>query len=146
MIGANTAKIDNPSLTTRNWAGKHPVRVLLDAQLSTPMEQKLFTDGVKTLVFNEKRSGSEGAADYIKQSPKDLNLVLKALHDQGINSVLVEGGSQVLQSFINANLWDQAFVFEADFTLEEGIKAPLLQKKEYITTSLNNNILKHYTN
>jgi diaminohydroxyphosphoribosylaminopyrimidine deaminase/5-amino-6-(5-phosphoribosylamino)uracil reductase len=146
MIGANTAKIDNPSLTTRNWSGEHPIRVLLDAQLSTPMEQKLFSDGLKTLVFNEKKNGVDGAVEYVKQSPKDLMAVLNHLYSQNINSVLVEGGSQVLQSFINANLWDEAFVFEADFALETGINAPSIPKNKHTTTSINNNILKHYTN
>lgn len=146
MIGANTAKIDNPSLNTRNWSGEHPIRVLLDAQLSTPTAQKLFSDRGNTLVFNEIRSGSEGTIEFIKKSPKDLKIVLNYLYTHGINSVLVEGGSQVLQSFINANLWDEAFVFESDFTLKSGVKAPLLLNKEFEKTSINDNNLKHYTN
>ncbi|MGB0431125.1 MAG: bifunctional diaminohydroxyphosphoribosylaminopyrimidine deaminase/5-amino-6-(5-phosphoribosylamino)uracil reductase RibD [Bacteroidia bacterium] len=146
MIGANTAKIDNPSLTTRNWAGQHPVRVLLDAQLSTSMEHKLFTDGFKSLVFNEKRSGKDGEVNYIDQSPKDLNAVLEVLHELGINSVLVEGGSQVLQSFINENLWDEAFVFESRLRLKNGVKAPEINLDHFDLKNVGNNILKHYIN
>ncbi|MFY0673120.1 MAG: bifunctional diaminohydroxyphosphoribosylaminopyrimidine deaminase/5-amino-6-(5-phosphoribosylamino)uracil reductase RibD [Bacteroidia bacterium] len=146
MIGANTAKIDNPSLTTRNWAGKNPVRVLLDTNCATPIKLKLFCDGFKTLAFNEKKSGSEGEVEFVKKSPNDLNAVMSQLHDRGINSVLVEGGSKVLQSFIKENLWDEAFVFEADFAIEDGVNAPLISKTELTTKSIKTNYLKHYKN
>ncbi len=146
MIGTNTAIIDNPSLTTREWAGKNPVRVLLDANLRTPIEQKLFSDSYKTLVFNEIKEGVAGNVEWLKISPKDLKAVLVTLFQKGLNSILIEGGTQILQAFINENLWDEAFVFEAGLSIEKGIEAPIIELKPFDNKIINNNILYHYLN
>ena len=52
--------------------------------------------------------------------------MLKELHDFKINSLIVEGGAKLLNSFIDLNLWDEARVFKVEKYLNDGIKAPTL--------------------
>lgn len=126
LVGTNTAINDNPSLTVRSWTGDHPVRLVLDRQLRIPQEYNLFDQKISTIVFTEKEQESKQNCEYEQiDFDKDmLNQILQALYHRKIQSVLVEGGRQLLQAFINANLWDEAQVEVADIHFGEGVYAP----------------------
>jgi diaminohydroxyphosphoribosylaminopyrimidine deaminase/5-amino-6-(5-phosphoribosylamino)uracil reductase len=129
MVGANTAISDNPTLTTRLWPGKNPLRLLIDPQLRVPQNLKMFTDGLPTSVFNVLKNGQAGAVSFIKLDDEFplLPQLLQYLWQNGINSVLVEGGTILLNSFIAAGLWDEARVITATTTtISKGIAAPAL--------------------
>lgn len=126
MVGTQTALIDNPALTVRDWIGPHPTRVVIDRQQKLPAKLTLFNGEAPSLYFTSKPRTLEGVETILLETQDSLNEVLGHLWENGLHSVLVEGGTALLQSFIKAGLWDEAFVFTAKSSFEEGIPAPEL--------------------
>lgn len=129
MVGRRTALLDNPSLTVRHWPGKSPLRIVVDRRLSLPRTLRLFDGSHPTLVFTACTDvPSLPNVEYVALDfSKDiLPQLLSELYGRRIQSLLVEGGSALLQSFIDADLWDEAHVETAPLTLTEGVKAPAL--------------------
>ena len=126
LVGTNTALNDNPSLTTRLIEGRNPVRILIDFELKVPQDFNIYNDEAPTLVFNQEKNADEGNVKFIKISKENfLEDLLQKLYENQIQSVLVEGGSRILQTFINANLWDETIIIKNEnLTLENGTKAP----------------------
>lgn len=132
LVGSHTALMDNPSLTTRLFNGPNPLRVLIDKALKVPKTSAIFSANAKTLVFTEKSpSKNEEHLDYAEIDFKTgiLPQILNELYKRDIQSVIVEGGRVTLQSFIDAELWDEARVFESKILLQQGTKAPSLNAK-----------------
>ena len=129
MVGFNTALHDDPMLTTRLWHGKNPTRIVIDRHLKLPSSLHIFDDSVKTIVFNEVKLEEQKNMMFYKLD-SDNNLLpalLTALHQLSIQSVLVEGGSKLLQSFIDQNYWDEARVItNEELSVGDGIAAPQL--------------------
>lgn len=131
MIGTNTALNDNPSLTTREWYGNNPVRVVLDRQGRIPLDYHIFDRNSDTLIFTETIKDVV-VNDRVRFIPMlfDDNIlpnVLAKLNDLKLNSVLVEGGRTLLQDFIDKGLWDEAFIEIADKQFEDGVSAPIIE-------------------
>lgn len=130
LIGTRTALVDNPELTSRFWPGKSPICVLIDPSLKVSGDAKLFHQDRLTLVYNRLIEKATTNAQYIKIEDDDLlPEVLKDLFERKIQSVLVEGGAQTLQTFINQNCWDEISVFQSNQTLGYGLKAPTFQSE-----------------
>lgn len=128
LVGRRTALLDDPSLTVRHWAGKSPVRIVLDRTLSLPSTLRLFDGSVPTWVVTEKPYPSKDNLEFLSLdfSQEVLPQLLAELYNRGMQSLLVEGGTQLLQSFINAGLWDEIYVEESALCLGAGVKAPCL--------------------
>ena len=126
MVGRRTALLDNPSLTVRNWYGRNPIRIVLDRNLSLPNDLQIFNGEVPTLVFTEKEHPEEKSVSYITIDfcHNPLKLIMEELYQRNIQSLLVEGGSQLLQSFIDNELWDEAYIEKCPKRLYSGVKAP----------------------
>ena len=126
MVGRRTVLLDNPSLTVRNWYGRNPIRIVLDCNLSLPNDLQIFNGEVPTLVFTEKEHPEEKSVSYITIdfAHNPLNQIMKELYQRNIQSLLVEGGSQLLQSFIDNELWDEAYIEKCPKRLYSGVKAP----------------------
>jgi len=124
LIGKNTAIQDNPFLTSRDWDGKNPIRVLLDKNLRVEEHKNIFNSDAKTLIFNSIEEKMKGTNRWIKLDELNLGEVLKTLYEERIQSVMVEGGAQVLNAFIRENCWDEARVFTSEVTFQKGIKHP----------------------
>lgn len=136
MVGTNTALQDNPSLTTRHWPGKNPVRIVIDMNLTLPPYLQLFDNTVSTIVFNTVRNTIEdfdtditnGHKVWYYQVTNDVSVVqqvLHALYHLKMQSVLIEGGTKLIQSFIAENAWDEARVITNEkLYVSEGLKAP----------------------
>ena len=126
MVGRRTALLDNPSLTVRNWYGRNPIRIVLDRNLSLPNDLQIFNGEVPTLVFTEKEHPEEKSVSYITIdfAHNPLNQIMEELYQRNIQSLLVEGGSQLLQSFIDNELWDEAYIEKCPKRLYSGVKAP----------------------
>ena len=126
LVGTQTALIDNPSLTTRLVEGRNPVRILIDFDLKVPQNFKIYNDEAPTLIFNQEKEADEGNIKFIKISKENfLEELMQKLFENQIQSVLVEGGSRTLQTFINANLWDETIIIKNEnLILENGTKAP----------------------
>ena len=147
LVGTNTAEKDNPALTARLWEGNQPLRLVIDRNLRLMDSLQVFDDSAKTLVFTEKSMENSGSTTYqniaFSQFQKE---VMDELYKRNIHSVIIEGGSETLQSFIDANLWDEARVFVGDQNLEKGITAPILNGKLMNEEKVSTDMLKWYSN
>ena len=128
LIGRITAKKDNPSLTVREVAGSNPIRIIIDKNLTLSGDLNLFNSEAKTIIFNVIKSEENDTNQFIKI---DFNYLIKnileELHKQNIQSVKIEGGSITLQSFIDANIWDEARIFTANKLFSQGLKTPIIE-------------------
>lgn len=137
LVGRRTAVLDNPSLTTRLWPGKSPLRLVIDRKGVLDKGLRLFDNTSKTAVFTEVLRDFEGL-DKVEQVVVDfegdvLAQITEYLYKNKVQRLLVEGGSQTLQRFIDAGLWDEAYIEWAPIMLGDGVKAPEItnwQKKE----------------
>ena len=148
LVGRKTALLDNPSLTTRNWYGANPLRLVIDRTLSLSSNLKLFDHSTPTLVFTEKEKAAEENLEYITLDfSKDiLPQILTVLYEKKIQSLLVEGGTTLLQSFIDSCLWDEMFVEHSEKVLGEGVKSPVIPKGTVMRTEMRDEVcVSHYT-
>lgn len=131
LIGTNTALQDNPQLNTRLFKGKNPIRLVIDRTLKIPKSYHLWSDGIPTIFFTEKVN-----IDLISPHIELVNLdfscplpqqIIAYLYNKQIQSVLVEGGTILLQQFIDSGLWDEVIVYKGDVRLQGGVKAPVLK-------------------
>lgn len=135
VVGAATARIDDPSLTTRYWPGKSPLRVVLSCQLSIPDNLKLLNDGMPTIIYNSMKNETRGAVEYVKMDTSDPQIWLTDLYRRGITSVMVEGGTDVLQQMIDAGAWDEARIEVSPRQVGQGTAAPSIKgnaQKQYL--------------
>ena len=137
LVGKNTVIQDNPSLTARDWTGENPVRIVLDPDESLSKNLNVFNNEAKTFVICEKD------IDY---SNKVAEQISDFLFKKNINSVIIEGGSQTLQTFLDSNLWDEARIFIGQKEFRKGIKAPDFKGKLLSERIMNFDILKIYLN
>lgn len=127
LVGKNTALYDNPRLNVRDWSGTDPIRVVLDSQLELTANLNLFDQQIPTLCYNKLKNESLPNLEWIKLSEGNfLEGLLADLHGRQIQSVLIEGGSQTINQFLEMGLWDEARVFTAPIEFERGIAAPQL--------------------
>lgn len=137
MVGTNTAFYDDPELTNRYWSGGQPVRLIVDMDLRLPSSLKIFDRSVRTIVFNAMRH-EETENLLLYQVTTDVDLVhqiLHALYQLKIQSVLVEGGAKLLQSFIDSQLCDELRIITNEtMVIPEGIASPVF-----------NNVIKKYS-
>jgi diaminohydroxyphosphoribosylaminopyrimidine deaminase / 5-amino-6-(5-phosphoribosylamino)uracil reductase len=129
MVGTHTALVDNPRLNIRAWTGKNPTRVVLDKRLQLPGNLNLFDKSQPTLVYNFQKQETLPNLEWVKldENQELIPALLQDLYARNIQSIMVEGGAVLLNSFIRAGLWDEACVFKSDIKLvEEGVAAPTL--------------------
>ena len=125
LVGRKTVFLDNPQLTTREFEGKNPIRIVLDKNLNLPKSLAIFNDEAPTLIVNDSLSSEcHIQVDFENFLPS----LLDKLYESNIQSVIVEGGSQTLNTFINSNSWDEARIFTSKKTLEEGIQSPVIER------------------
>ncbi len=148
MVSTNTVVLDNPSLTVRRWAGKNPVRLILDRTGRIPSNYNIFNDAVKTIIFTEKPKANTEKTEFVNITFNQdfmMNL-LKQIAERNIHSVLVEGGSQLLNSFIASGLWDEANVEISNQIIAAGVPAPKLEVPVEHTSSFDNHLWLNYKN
>jgi diaminohydroxyphosphoribosylaminopyrimidine deaminase/5-amino-6-(5-phosphoribosylamino)uracil reductase len=129
LVGTNTAAADDPSLTNRLWNGPSPVRLVIDTALRLPETLQVFNRQVPTIIFNTRKQEEQQNLRYYKISSEEplMPQLLHALYQLNIQSVLVEGGAKLLQSFIAAQLWDDArIITNTSLQIGEGLAAPVL--------------------
>ena len=137
LVGTNTVIEDNPSLTVRDWTGDNPTRIVIDKNLKLNSELKLFDNAAKTISISNKE------IDFKKNISKQI---CDLLFKENINSIIIEGGSKTLQTFINEGLWDEARVFVGLTEFKEGVKAPQFKGKLASEQSILDDSLKVYLN
>ena len=138
LVGRVTAEKDNPSLTVRELDGENPVRIVIDKDMKLSEKLNLFNNEAKTIIFNTQKTKIIDSNYYVKIEHKNLiNNVLNELYKQNIQSLIIEGGTKTLQSFIDENLWDEARIFTANKMLVEGVKSPNIEGEIIYETILN---------
>lgn len=145
LVGKNTALHDNPSLNVRDWAGKNPMRVVLDAKLELSQNLTLFDQTIPTICYNSKKSETQENLNFVNLGDQfGIHDILKDLHSRKIQSLIVEGGTKVLSQFIENSLWDEARIFTGKVKFGTGISAPILNQNPAETLSIGEDILNIY--
>jgi diaminohydroxyphosphoribosylaminopyrimidine deaminase/5-amino-6-(5-phosphoribosylamino)uracil reductase len=143
LVGATTAIADNPALNVREWTGINPVRIVLDRNLRMPESSRLLDGSQPTLVYNYLKDDQPAgpvpvrySADHIgsrvafvktEPSAQELEWILTNLYQRKIQSVLVEGGAAILNSFLQVGLWDEIRQCQSTKLLGKGIEAPSIK-------------------
>ncbi len=150
LVGTNTVLEDNPKLNVRDWTVKSPIRVIIDRNLKIQGNYHIYDKSVKTIIITEVEDASKQLADidfetidFSKNVPEQI---CRTLHKKNIISILIEGGAQTLQSFIDSNLWDEARIFTGQNTFGEGLKAPKSNGKLHETLKIDSDLLNIYKN
>ena len=131
LVGRHTALLDDPSLNIRHWAGRSPLRLVIDKGGSLPADLKIFDGTLPTVVYTACEK-EDKVGKNIEQVVLDFNepllpQILAHLNGRRVDSLLVEGGATLLQSFIKASLWDEARVeINPGLELGNGVVAPSL--------------------
>jgi diaminohydroxyphosphoribosylaminopyrimidine deaminase / 5-amino-6-(5-phosphoribosylamino)uracil reductase len=147
LVGTNTALYDNPQLNIRHWTGKNPVRVLIDKHLRLPETLYLFDKTQPTLCYNLlKNEESENLTFIQLPEPDFLQQIILDLYQRKIQSLVVEGGSQLLSAFQQAGLWDEAWVFKSEKIFSKGLAAPAAKGALQNVVNLEGNRLFRYKN
>lgn len=131
LVGTRTAMLDNPSLDIRYWAGHSPIRLVIDRKGVLLPGLKLFDGQQRTIVYTEAvckdKFGKNVEQIALDFSSGIVPQILSHLYSLKVNSLLVEGGAFLLQSFIDSGLWDAARVEVNDrIAAGGGVKAPLI--------------------
>ncbi len=148
LVGTRTAVIDNPELTVRDWQGRNPLRLVIDREGKLPDHLKLFDGEADTLVFTSNPKQDRKGVTYIRVPYENdfIVFLLDHLCKQEIQSLMVEGGTALLNSFIGAGLWDEARVFTADREFGDGIPSPELSADPVEQVFRDGDLLEIYRN
>lgn len=127
LVGTNTVLTDNPQLNARNWPeSNNPTRIIIDKNLRINGDFNVFDQKQKTFIYNLHKNQTSGNLEFIQINSETnfLKNMLSDLKNRSLNSVLVEGGPQIIQSFFEEQLYDEIRVIKSDIAIKEGIKAP----------------------
>jgi diaminohydroxyphosphoribosylaminopyrimidine deaminase/5-amino-6-(5-phosphoribosylamino)uracil reductase len=148
LIGTNTAFKDNPSLTVREWDGNQPVRLAIDRRNHLPVDLHIKDGNIPTIVFAEEEAPPQLNLEVVKIDFQ-VNIIpqiLKFLYERELQSVIVEGGQHLLQSFIDQGMWDEAHVYFGNTFFVKGIAAPHLPVAPAKTENMHDTLLKFFVN
>lgn len=148
LVGTKTVLDDNPSLTTRDWYGATPMRLVLDRNLKVPADAAIFAGADTTYIFTEQavEHTANCKIETINFRENIAQQICDVLYRDGIQSLIVEGGSRTLQTFIDAKLWDEAFVYTGSNNFKTGTVAPKLEGAIIAKNVINSDTLIHYKN
>lgn len=150
VIGTKTALVDSPSLTTRQWAGTSPTRLVIDKNLKIPKTAAIFNDKAPTIIITQVKQeithNTPIIYEYINFEKNLAAQICVIAQKQNLQSIIIEGGTKTLQTFIDEDIWDQAHVYTGKMSLENGIKAPIFNAKLHIRKSIKDTSLCIYKN
>ncbi len=150
LVGNQTIIKDNPRLTVRDWYGLHPIRIVIDRSGKIPEDSAVLDKTVKTILITTEKFKKESSDTLIYEVIDNEKTMIEAicsiLYKHQIQSVIIEGGSFTIQSFLNEDLWDEARVFEGNTTFETGIKAPRMNGNLVSEEKIMNDTLRIYQN
>ncbi|MGJ8745985.1 bifunctional diaminohydroxyphosphoribosylaminopyrimidine deaminase/5-amino-6-(5-phosphoribosylamino)uracil reductase RibD [Polaribacter sp.] len=151
LVGTTTVIADNPTLNVRSWTGQNPVRIVIDKNTRIPNNTNVFDGNVKTIFLSASKVKNQELRENIIFENIDFTKkigiqICQVLQKHHIQSVIIEGGTQTLQTFIDENLWDEARVFIGELAFGKGVKAPFFNKVPNKEIQIKTDILKIYTN
>lgn len=134
LVGTQTVIDDNPKLDARNWFGNNPIRLVIDQNNRIPKDSHIFDNQTKTIIFSKIKTEIAEENTIFEVIDFEQNIaqqIIVILYKYQIQSVIIEGGKQTLQTFIGANLWDEARIFVGNSRFNTGTKAPKLVLKDF---------------
>jgi diaminohydroxyphosphoribosylaminopyrimidine deaminase / 5-amino-6-(5-phosphoribosylamino)uracil reductase len=141
MVGTTTAELDNPQLNAREWEGKNPLRIVIDQHLRLPRNLHLFDESIPSIVFtrqNNVKNSSHNLEFITIDFNKDIiKQICEVLFIKNIQSVIIEGGTQLLNTFINSGTWDEARIFTGNKEFKNGVKSPEISGDTISSTMIN---------
>lgn len=147
LVGTQTVLDDDPKLNARDWAGNDPVRLVLDRSRRIPASASVLDGSLRTIVLTENPAPKGHVVEYEKTDFAHLAAeILRICHEKGLLSVMVEGGAQTLQTFLDSGIWDEARVFTGAFFFGEGIMAPRLSFPPESSSPIGEDLLQTYYN
>ena len=147
MVGTNTIIHDDPQLDVRRWSGEHPLRITLDRRGRIPASSNILDGSRETLIFSGLERAYSGKIRTIFSDPSySLVDVMEELFEMQIVSILVEGGAQLHQSFLETGLWDEARVFTGKMNFTQGLRAPEMKESPDESFFLGDTLLDYYRN
>ncbi len=126
LVGAGTVRADNPRLNVRYWDGNDPIRIILSrsANLNDYLTKNETNGKVIVFTCNSKSDIGSGERITLKEDIASSLQVVDYLYNEKIQSLLVEGGAEILTHFIENELWDEARIFTGMVDFNDGVKAP----------------------
>ena len=149
LVGTNTVLDDNPKLDARDFSGNNPVRIVLDKSGKISENYHVKNNSQKTIFITESENFISTENCIYENAIFDIHLISSIcdiLYKNNIQSVIIEGGSKTLQSFIDANLWDEARVFIGQTTFQNGTTAPNISGNPVASFDIMNDELKIFKN
>lgn len=149
LVGTQTVMDDNPSLNVRDWQGNQPVKIVLDRQNRLDENLAVFNSNAKTIVLSESQrifKNENCTVELINFKENLAQEICAVLYKNNIQSIIIEGGSQTLQTFIDANLWDEARIFKGTTSFMDGTKAPVFVGKFIRQENISNDTLSIFEN
>ena len=149
LVGTTTVLQDNPNLDARDWSGKNPIRIILDKSGKITSTYNVKNNLIKTIVITEQKNRISSENLIFEEVGFDEKFpfsVCEVLYKHEIQSVLIEGGTKTLQSFIDLDLWDEARVFRNQNSMKNGVKSPIISGEIIETTKIENDTLLIFKN
>lgn len=146
LAGAGTIRTDDPLLNVRDWPGRQPVRLILSASGSLDKNSSVFksagtNERVVVFTCNEESNYPGALKVKLNKEISSSEQVADYLYNNGIQSLFIEGGANVINHFISTGYWDEAKIFTGVNFFKGGLRAPLikgtlLSRKGYTDSSL----------
>ncbi len=126
LAGGATIRLDNPALDVRYWKGRNPVRIIVSRSGEIDKKAKIFSPTAEVILFTRNpRVTFPGVKVIMMRDEEDtVTAVLNTLFDLGIQSLFVEGGSQIIKAFVASGKWDEARRFTGKESFGAGIADP----------------------
>jgi len=148
LVGTKTVLDDNPRLNSRDWKGNNPTRIIIDKSGKINDNYFVKDKSIKTIIITEQENLTSSENGIYENGIFDNNLpssICNVLFNNNIQSVIIEGGRTTIQSFIDSNFWDEARVFIGNLHLNNGVKAPILNRN-YNLSKIKEDQLKLFIN
>ncbi len=131
LVGKNTVLFDNPQLNARLISGNSPIRLIIDKNLEINSTFHIYDNQQQTIVFNQLKTDKNQNTKFIQIdfSQNILPQILEHLHQENIQSIIVEGGVNTLNQFIYNQLWDEARIIKSSIRWKDGIESPKIKGK-----------------
>ncbi|HRZ42476.1 MAG TPA: bifunctional diaminohydroxyphosphoribosylaminopyrimidine deaminase/5-amino-6-(5-phosphoribosylamino)uracil reductase RibD [Bacteroidales bacterium] len=145
LVGAGTVRNDDPELTTREWPGKSPLRIILDREGDSGTDYRVYDGSVPTWIYTASPPvETTDKVLFIPVNPPDqsvFNSLMDTLYQHKILTLLIEGGKETLEGFMRQGLWDEYRVFTGNRFFGQGIAAPPLPSQPELTYHFGNELL-----
>jgi diaminohydroxyphosphoribosylaminopyrimidine deaminase/5-amino-6-(5-phosphoribosylamino)uracil reductase len=146
LVGKHTVQLDNPKLNVRDFAGNSILRIAIDRKLELATSLNFFDGSNETIIYNELKDETIDQLSFVRLDfSKDLiTQIMRHLHEEEVQSLIVEGGAYTLNTFIDSDYWDEARVFQGEQYFKKGIKAPVIHANQIDEVQIGNNLLRIY--